>query len=214
MPFRTPGNFLFSGFTSSKAVLSPFPLQWPSQARACGLRCYHPRPWRKPQAGPVALSHQGVLPESKKAEVCHLQCRAPHPKTGHPAEGLLPSSTFHPKKEKKKNPATHTSVIYLVRTLKHRGVEYPAQSHTATGAVQRGESREGCKCSALQRPQACFPGPSGSTSDRPALPACGPVWEGSQGASELSARLHINLHFILTMVPQDRWRHSTVFFLS
>ena len=131
----------------------------------------------------------------------------------------LRRDSYHPphftlKRKKKKNPATHTSVIYLVRTLKHRGVEYPAQSHTATGAVQRGESREGCKCSALQRPQACFPGPSGSTSDRPALPACGPVWEGSQGASELSARLHINLHFILTMVPQDRWRHSTVFFLS
>lgn len=174
MRFRTPGNFLFSGFTSSKAVLSPFPLQWPSQARACGLRCYHPRPWRKPLLSAARESSQKArrqtLDPSCCGWVCHLQCRAPHPKTGHPAEGLLPSSTFHPKKEKKKKTATHTSVIYLVRTLKRRGVEYPAQSHTATGAVQRGESREGCKCSALQRPQACLDPPALLQIDLPCLP--------------------------------------------
>lgn len=61
-------------------------------------------------------------------------------------------------------------MIYLVRTLKRRGVEYPAQSHTATGAVQRGESREGCKCSALQRPQACLDPPALLQIDLPCLP--------------------------------------------
>lgn len=62
-------------------------------------------------------------------------------------------------------------MIYLVRTLKHRGVEYPAQSHTATGAVQRGNPEKAASAVLLRDPRPAFLDPPAQLRiDLPCLP--------------------------------------------